>query len=224
MPGKKLLVLDLDGTLIPFDFFLDSLKILSRLTLGTRTTSLLPVFQAFKPIMYRVFKIFVIILAKILNMSINHRKYLGFSIGASFYLTIIGLLLSDSDLRHYIDLGLLEGLYKRRDVWKIGLKLCNEQGVLCILVTGNSCEPLINRLGQIIKLSYVFKSYVLRKGPFNFVYTIDKYAIAQTLRTTKNNAIIITDSIKDLEAFNYAQCKIWVRDNNLVKLCSKSCI
>jgi len=93
MPGKKLLVLDLDGTLIPFDFSLDSLKILSRLTLCTRTTLLLPVFQVFKPMIYRIFKIFVIILAKILNMPINHRKYLVFSIDASFYLTIIGLSL-----------------------------------------------------------------------------------------------------------------------------------
>jgi len=68
MSGKKLLVLDLDGTLIPFDFFLDSLRILSRLVLGTRTTLLLPIFQMFKPIIYRIFKIFIIILAKILNV------------------------------------------------------------------------------------------------------------------------------------------------------------
>jgi phosphoserine phosphatase len=109
-------------------------------------------------------------------------------------------------------------------VWKIVLKLCNEQGVLCILVTGNSCELLINRLSQIIKLNYVFKSYALKKGLFNFVYAIDKYAITKTLHTIEHNVIIITDSIEDLEAFNYAQCKIWVRGNSLVKLCSKFCI
>jgi hypothetical protein len=222
MSGKKPLVLDLDGTLIPFDFFLDSLKVLSSLALGTETTLLLPVFQMFKPIIYRIFKISIIILAKILNMPINRKKYLSFSISASFYSSIMGLLMRD--LRHYVDLSLLEGLRKRRDVWKLILKLCNEQRVLCILVTGNSCELLINRLGQTIKLSYVFKSYALKKGLFNFVYTIDKYAIAQTLRTTGNNVIIITDSIEDLKAFDYAQCKFWVRDNNLVKLCSKFCI
>jgi phosphoserine phosphatase len=222
MSGKKPLVLDLDGTLIPFDFFLDSLKVLSPLALGTGTTLLLPVFQMFKPIIYKIFKISITILAKILNMPINRKKYLSFSISASFYSTIIGLLLGD--LRHYVDLSLLEGLRKRRDVWKMILKLCNEQGVLCILVTGNSCELLINRLGQIIKLSYVFKSYALKKGLFNFVYTIDKYAIAQTLRTTGNNVIIITDSIEDLKAFDYAKCKIWVRGNNLVKLCPRFCI
>jgi phosphoserine phosphatase len=222
MSGKKPLVLDLDGTLIPFDFFLDSLKVLSPLALGTGTTLLLPVFQMFKPIIYKIFKISITILAKIFNMPINRKKYLSFSISASFYSTIIGLLLGD--LRHYVDLSLLEGLRKRRDVWKMILKLCNEQGVLCILVTGNSCELLINRLGQIIKLSYVFKSYALKKGLFIFVYTIDKYAIAQTLRTTGNNVIIITDSIEDLKAFDYAKCKIWVRGNNLVKLCPRFCI
>jgi hypothetical protein len=74
MSGKKPLVLDLDGTLIPFDFFLDSLKVLSSLALGTETTLLLPVFQMFKPIIYRIFRISIIILAKILNMPINRKK------------------------------------------------------------------------------------------------------------------------------------------------------
>jgi hypothetical protein len=74
MSGKKSLVLDLDGTLLPFDFFLDSLKVLSHLALGTETTLLLPVFQVFKPIIYRIFKISITILAKILNMPINRKN------------------------------------------------------------------------------------------------------------------------------------------------------
>jgi predicted HAD superfamily phosphohydrolase YqeG len=222
MSSKKLLVLDLDGTLIPFDFFLDSLKVLPHLVPSARTALLL-LFQVSKPIVYRIFKILVIILAKALNIPINHRKkYLHFSISASFYSSIVGLILSN--LRYYVDLSLLEGLRKRRDVWKIILKLCNEQMVLCVLVTGNSCEELINRLSQIIKLGYVFKTYALKKGPFNFVYTIDKHAIAQNLHITKNNVMIVTDSIEDLKAFSYAQCKIWVRGSTLVKLCSRFCI
>jgi hypothetical protein len=223
MSSKKLLVLDLDGTLIPFNFFLDSLKVLPHLVPSARTALLL-LFQVSKPIVYRIFKILVIILAKVLNMPIDHRKkYLCFSISASFYSTIVGLILSN--LRYYVDLSLLEGLRKRRDVWKIILKLCNEQMVLCVLVTGNSCEALINRLSQIIKLGYIFKAYALKKGSFSFVYTIDKYAIAQNLHTTKNNNVmIVTDSIEDLKAFNYAQCKIWVRGSTLMKLCSKFCI
>ncbi len=97
--------------------------------------------------------------------------------------------------------------------------------VLCVSVTGNSCEALINRLSQIIKLGYVFKSYALKKGSFNLVYTIDKYAIVQNLHTTKsNNIVIVTDFIEDLKAFNYAQCKIWVRGSTLMRLCSKFCI
>jgi predicted HAD superfamily phosphohydrolase YqeG len=219
MSSKKLLVLDLDGTLIPFNFFLDSLKVLPHLVPSARTALLL-LFQVSKPIVYRIFKILVIILAKALNIPIDHhKKYLRFSISASFYSTIVGLILSN--LRYYVDLSLLEGLRKRRDVWKIILKSCNEQMILCVLVTGNSCEELINRLSQIIKLDYVFKAYALKKGPFNYVYTIDKYAIAQNLHITKNNIMIITDSIEDLKAFSYAQCKIWVRGSTLVKLCSR---
>jgi hypothetical protein len=124
MSSKKLLVLDLDGTLIPFDFFLDSLKVLPHLVSGARTALLL-LFQVFKRIIYRIFKILVIMLAKVLNIPIDHRKkYLCFSISASFYSTIVGSILSN--LRYYVGLCLLEGLRKRRDVWKIILKLCNE--------------------------------------------------------------------------------------------------
>jgi 3-deoxy-D-manno-octulosonate 8-phosphate phosphatase KdsC-like HAD superfamily phosphatase len=223
MSSEKLLVLDLDGTLIPFDFLLDSLKILPRLTTNARTKLLLQAFQIFKPIMYKTFKIIIIIFVKILDIPINYKKYLSFSVSASFYAAILKLLPYES-IYYYVNISLLEGLYRRRNVWRIALKMCSKQRIPCILVTGNSCEQLIHRLRQLINLKYIFRSYMLKRGPFYFVFVINKYIIAKTLRTTKKAVVVVTDSVGDLSVFNYAQCKIWVKDTSLVKLCSKLCV
>jgi hypothetical protein len=173
--------------------------------------------------MYKTFKIIIIIFAKILDIPINYKKYLSFSVSASFYATILRLLPYDS-IYYYVNISILEGLYRRRNVWKITLKICNKQEIPCILVTGNSCEQLIHRLRQFINIKYIFRSYMLKKEPFYFVFVINKHKIAKTLHITKKAVVIVTDSVEDLSAFNHAQCKIWVKDTRLVKLCSKLCI
>jgi hypothetical protein len=209
-------VLDLDGTLIPYDFMLDYSKIIINVPIDTKRKIILLLGKMLEFVVRRAYEVLLWILIRALNMS-KSSKYFTLSPYKSYYGMLLTLTCRPS--KYYVNKALLDGIWNRKVVWKLTLNLCRTENNICILVTANSFDPIIKKIQSLINIKSVFKSYMFSRGFLTFVYVIDKNTIAKMLCRIAEEVLVITDSLEDLKAFSKATHKLLVTDQGLRKLC-----
>jgi len=215
MPDDQLIILDLDGTIIPYDFELEFCR-LATLCCSSIIFKIVAIFSLiFHPLLYRFFILLLKILVKVSKVE-TKGKYFSLSIRKSYFVSLLSFLykLNPLDVNRCVSTAILDGLKKRKIVWNrvITHNLKNKNKSKCLLVTGSSVLPLIEKVRHFLMVDYIFRSYTTAFGAFTLKYEINKANVDANIR--KKVYVVISDSMEDLKVFSYARRKILVRNDS----------
>jgi len=220
---KRLVVLDLDGTLIPYDFVLEFHKLILAHSSSIKCKILAAFFKVLEEFLRRCYILLLRFFIGILKIRVESR-YLRLSSHKSYYALLSNFFYAccnKLDIIRCSAVALLNGLRERRKVWEIALALCNRSNSIGILVTGNHLDFLIRKVQRFVNVSYVFRSYAIAHGGLVLAYTIDKNAIARAFNRLDMTETIISDSLYDLVAFSNAARRLLVKGRSLIEVESR---
>ncbi|MEM1510550.1 MAG: hypothetical protein QXH10_10410 [Ignisphaera sp.] len=214
MSDDRFIILDLDGTLIPYDFELGFCKLATLCCSNVIFKIVVMLSLILHPLLYRFYVLLLKTLVKVTKIKMKGR-YFSLSIRRSYFVSLLSFLykLDPLDVDRCVSTAILDGLRKRRIVWsKVVLyRLKNENKSKYLLVTGNSVLPLIEKVRSFLMVDHIFRSYTIAFGVFTLKYEINKANIIANTRRKIN--VVITDSMEDLKVFSYAHHKILVRND-----------
>ncbi|MCX8199476.1 MAG: hypothetical protein N3E36_05565 [Sulfolobales archaeon] len=222
MVKRDVMILDLDGTIIPYDFELEFRKLAALYCDEVISKILATIYLVFHPLIYRLYVLMLMIIVKSIGVKMKG-SYFSLSLHKSYYASLLSFFYKKSSLNvnRCVYAALLDGLKRRKNVWKKVITYVKIGDGKCLLVTGNSVLPLIERIKGILKIDHVFKSYTTGLGVFVLEYELKKVRIANAIENIqrKVNAVVISDSIEDLILFSHDCYKILVKsDGSLINI------
>jgi len=215
MSDDRFIILDLDGTLIPYDFELEFCKLATLCCSNVIFKIVVMLSSTFHPLLYRFYALLLKTLVKVTKIKTKGR-YFSLSIRRSYFVSLLNFLykLDPLDVDRCVSTAILDGLRKRRIVWsKVVLYRLKNENKKYLLVTGSSVSPLIEKVRSFLMVDHIFRSYTIAFGVFTLKYEINKANINISANTRKKIDIVITDSMEDLKVFSYAHHKMLVRND-----------
>jgi len=201
---KRVIIIDLDGTLIPYDFVTQFHKFLlqAHVNIHLKILGLLLIITA--PLTRRFYALVLsIVLRGCHNKLFTLSKNFKLSYSKSFYAFVIHTLarLDNKAIDTLASVAIFSGLKSRKTAWLAVLSLCKTEKT-CILATGNHVKEIIQRVLRILSINYVFHSVDIRLGNIVAILVLDKNNLSSEMKR-KNIFIdvVISDSPNDIRAF-----------------------
>ncbi|MEM4004210.1 MAG: hypothetical protein QXM43_01090 [Desulfurococcaceae archaeon] len=214
MSDDQFIILDLDGTLIPYDFELGFRRLATLCCSSVIFKIVVMLSLILHPLLYRFFVLLLKTLVKVTKVK-TKGKYFSLSMRRSYFVSLLSFLhkLNPLDVDRCVSTAILDGLRKRRIVWNKIVLYClkNKNKNKYLLVTGSSVLPLIEKVRCFLMIDHIFRSYTIAFGTFTLKYEINKASIIANTR--KKIDVVITDSMEDLKVFNCARHKMLVRND-----------
>jgi len=200
------IVIDLDGTLIPYDFVTQFHKFLLRanVSIYLKIFGLLITITA--PLIRRFY---TLALSIVLRARSSHSelfrssKYFKISYSKSFYAFVLRILakFNNRAIDALASVAISAGLKSRRNAWLATLSLCRT-GKTCILATGNHTREIIQRVSKILNVSCTFHSVDISFGDIVAVLVLDKGIVSSEMKRRDIFVdVVVSDSLDDIRAF-----------------------
>lgn len=118
MSDKQFIILDLDGTLIPYDFELRFCRLATLCCSNVIFKIVVMLSFILHPLLYRFYVLLMKTLVKITKVK-TKGKYFSLSIRRSYFVSLLGFLykLNPLDVDRCVSTAILDGLRRRRIVW-----------------------------------------------------------------------------------------------------------
>lgn len=201
---KRVVVIDLDGTLIPYDFVTQFHKFLLRVNTSMYSRILGLLFIITAPFTRRFY---VLILSTVLRCSHSKlsrfNKYFKISYSKSFYAFALHILakVDRRVIEALASAAISTGLKSRRTAWLAALSLCRTEKT-CMLATGNHVKEIIQKILRILSINYVFHSVDIRLGSIVAILVLDKNNLSSEMKRRNIFVdVVISDSLNDIRAF-----------------------